>query len=576
MNVGDIFDNRYRIIEVLGSGGMSIVYLAENMKLGTLWAVKEINKKGQTGVDFRVEPNILKRLEHPALPRIYDILEDEESIYIIVDYIEGIPLDRKLSEEGRFSEAVVTCWAMELCQALDYLHSCKPNPIIYRDMKPSNIIVSKSGRLKLIDFGISREFKLQSDNDTIYIGTRGYAAPEQYGCGQTGIASDIYSLGVTLYQLLTGKSPNEPPFEIKPVRFFDKSFSREIESIICKCTRQNPSERYQSVNELLKDFEAAKAKSANNEDGKSGDETSFNAANRTKPFKKLVLTIWDNAEFGCEFAYTAAKLSGYSVMLIDLDLLSPKADLFLNIRKYSGKVTSSNFFGDSGLNIVMESIDKNYLTTELLTEASLKRNGLDNLFVLTGNYKVENYEYYSDESVLKLMDKAYGSFDITVLLVNRSIYDSFTVLSLSKSDMNIIALHGDVDKLREFNSHISFLKDKQQIPMEKTKFVAYEYLKPFNISLSEIGEATGNNLIGSISYSRKRAVYRNLKAAYAGRMEKNIIREYGSILAYFNILPSFGLVHKLGAWLARFPNAMRVVGAGATSGRPSKIFRKGE
>lgn len=547
MNVGDVFDNRYRIVDMLGQGGMSKVYLAENTKLGTFWAIKQVSKKSEPGMDFRVEPNILKRLEHPALPRIYDILEDEDNIYIIVDYIEGTPLDKKLSEEGRFNEGVVTGWASELCRALDYLHSCKPNPIIYRDMKPSNIILAKSGRLKLIDFGISREYKLQSDNDTVYIGTRGYAAPEQYGSGQTGVASDIYSLGVTLYQLLTGKSPNEPPYEIKPVRYFDKSLSREIEGIICKCTRQNPSERYQSASELLKDLKGTGTASSGRVDSLANEWSAMNV--RAKPFKKLVLTVWDNAEFGCELAYMAAKFSGYSVMLIDLDLLSPKADLFLNIRKYPEKVTGSNFFGNSGLNIVMESIDKNYLTSELLTESSLKRNGLDNLFVLTGNYKIENYEYYSDDSVLKLMEKAYRSFDITILLVNRSIYDSFTVLSLSKSDMNIVALHGDVDRLREFNTHIAFLKDKQHIPMGKTKFVAFEYLKPFSLSLNEIREATGNNLIGKISYSRKRAAYRNLKAAYAGRMEKAIVREYTEILEYFNISPAVSPVQRIGAWL---------------------------
>jgi hypothetical protein len=562
MDVGEIFDNRYRLVDLLGQGGMGRVYLAENMKLGTFWAIKEIKKKGVREMDFRVEPDILKRLEHPALPRIYDIVEDEESICIIVDYIEGTPLDKKLSEEGRFSEGVVTGWALELCRALEYLHSRAPNPIIYRDMKPSNIILTRSGRLKLVDFGISREFKLQSENDTVYIGTRGYAAPEQYGAGQTGVTSDIYSLGVTLYQLLTGKSPCEPPYEIKPVRFFDRSFSRELESIICKCTRQDPSERYQSVSGLMKDLEgigrASSGKAESLPDGRPAAKTEAGA----RPFKKLVLTVWDNAEFGCELAYTAARLSGCSILLIDLDLLSPKADLFLNIRKYPAKVTGGNFFGSSGLNIVMESVDKNYLTAELLTEASLKRNGLDNLFVLTGNYKIENYEYYSDDSLLKLIEKAYRSFDITILLVNRSIYDSFTVLSLSRSDMNIVALHGDVDRLREFNTHIAFLKEKQHIPADKTKFVAFEYLKPFSLSLNEIREATGGNLIGRISYSRKRAVYRNLKAAYAGRMEKDIIREYGEILEYFNILPAMSPARRFAAWLARFPGA-----SGAAAGR---------
>lgn len=557
MNVGDVFDGRYRIAGILGRGGMSRVYLAENIKLGTFWAIKQVSKKEGTGQDFRVEPEILKRLEHPALPRIYDILEDEESIYIVEDYIEGVPLDKKLSEAGSFGEEIVAGWAAELCRALDYLHSVRPNPIIYRDMKPSNIILAKSGRLKLIDFGISREFKAQSDSDTVYIGTRGYAAPEQYGSGQTGVASDIYSLGVTLYQLLTGKSPNEPPYEIKPVRFFNKELSGKIESILCKCTRQDPSERYRSVSELLKDLEGLGTADAGKESGKESTRPGRGGGIPAKPFKKLVLTVWDNAEFGCELACAAARLSGCSVMLVDLDLLSPKADLFLNIKKYSDKVSGGSFFGSSGLNIVMESIDKNYLTAELLSEASSKRKGLGNLFVLTGNYKIENYEYYSDESLLRLIEKAYRSFDITILLVNRSIYDSFTVLSLSRSDMNIVALHGDIDRLREFNTHIAFLKDKQQIPMDKTKFVAFEYLKPISLSLDEIREATAGNLIGKVSYSRKRAAYRNLKTAYAGHMEKEIVREYEKILEYFDILTAPGPAQKLAAWFGSLPKALR-------------------
>ena len=163
-------------------------------------------------------------------------------------------MTKKLAEEGRFSETLILDWAKQLSKAYEYLHSFVPNPIIYRDMKPSNIILCKSGALKLIDFGIAREYKAQSKNDTVFIGTRGYAAPEQYGTGQTDILSDIYSLGITLYQLLTGKSPNEAPFEIKPVRYFDSGLSEDIEKIIGRCTRQDPSERYQSTEELLGDL----------------------------------------------------------------------------------------------------------------------------------------------------------------------------------------------------------------------------------------------------------------------------------------------------------------------------------
>lgn len=548
MQAGEVFDGRYRIVRMLGQGGMSRVYLAENIKLGTLWAIKEISKNSDLKVDFLAEPNILKRLDHPALPRIFDIIDEKDNIYVIVDYIEGVSLDVKLKEEGKFAEAMVIEWAVQLCGVLDYLHSCRPNPIIYRDMKPSNIILSINGILKLIDFGIAREYKALSDGDTVYIGTRGYAAPEQYGTGQTSVAADIYSLGVTLYQFLTGKSPNEPPYEIKPVRYFDRNLSSGIERIICKCTRQNPSERYQSVNELLNDIRCMKKESDSVTYSVNKNALHYTAG-KAVPFKKLVLTVWDSAEFGCEFAYMASRLSGYSVMLIDLDLLAPKADLFLNLGKYAGRLGNSAISDGSGLNIVLDSIDKNFFTTEILLEASMSRKDAKNLFVLTGNYKIENYEYYRNDSLLKLIEKSYQYFDITVLLVNRSIYDLFTVISLAKSDYNLLAIRAYVDFLREYNRYLVFLKEKQHIPPDKTKIIAFEYDKATGLGISELREATGNNFLGKVAYSRKRAAYRNVRASYACHMEREIVSEYSCILSYFNILPAYGFISRLADWI---------------------------
>lgn len=537
---------RYRIIRELGQGGMSKVYLAEHIKLGTLWAIKEIKRNNDMKVDLLAEPNILKKLNHPALPRIFDIFEDEVSICIVVDYMEGESLDRKLAECISFPEATVIEWAKQLCGVLSYLHGYKPNPIIYRDMKPSNIILTKSGDLKLIDFGIAREYKTSSESDTVYIGTRGYAAPEQYGSGQTCVATDIYSLGITLYQLLTGKSPNEPPYEIKPIRAINKDLSPDLERIICKCTRQDPSVRYQSVVELLDDINHI---SANTNNRKFDDKVQEMRNDRVKPYKKLVLTIWGNTEFGCELAYAAAKNSGYNVLLIDLDLLAPGADLYLNIKKYPGRIINEGELLKSGIDITIEAVEKNYLSQELIAEVSLKRKDLKNLFVLTGNYKLENYEYFSDKSLVKLIEKAYMGFDLTILLVNKSIYDSYTVISLSKSDYNIAAIKADLDKLREFNSYIAFLREKQQIPMDKTKFVAFEYESSINLGLNFVMEATQGNLIGKISSSRKRKVYRNLKSAYAARMEKENTKEYLQILRFFNIAPEAGILYRLSEWL---------------------------
>lgn len=250
-----LFNEKYKIIKTIGSGGMGTVYLAENVKLGTKWAVKAIPKKENANFDLLAEPNILKKLNHPSLPRIVDIEQDEQNIYIIEDYIEGVPLDKQLHTKKSFDEATVIEWAKQLCNILNYLHSQRPNPIIYRDMKPSNIIVSADNTVKVIDFGIAREFKKDSGSDTSYMGTRGYAAPEQYGTSQTDARTDIYSLGVTMYHLLTGKSPNEPPYEFKPLRLIDRAFSEGIEFIVNKCVQNDPANRYQNTTELLHDLE---------------------------------------------------------------------------------------------------------------------------------------------------------------------------------------------------------------------------------------------------------------------------------------------------------------------------------
>ena len=251
----DNLNNRYEIIKEIGRGGMGIVYLAKSLSVGNLWAVKKVPKKDRESFDFLAEPNILKKLNHPALPRIVDIFEDEEAIYIVEDYIEGEALDKQLQKRKSFDEATVIEWCKQLCKVLMYLHNQKPNPIIYRDMKPSNIIANSDNVVKLIDFGIAREYKTDSGSDTSYVGTRGYAAPEQYGISQTDARTDIYSLGVTMYHLLTGKSPNEPPYEFLPLRELNQEFSEGIEYIVNKCIQNNPELRYQTVEDLIYDLD---------------------------------------------------------------------------------------------------------------------------------------------------------------------------------------------------------------------------------------------------------------------------------------------------------------------------------
>lgn len=249
------FNDTYEIKSIIGKGGMSTVYLAEHKRLHTRWAMKEVRKQQGTRFDFLAESNILKRLQHPMLPRIVDIFEDRDCIDIVEDFVEGITLDGLLKQQKKVDEPQGLQWLRDLCGVLTYLHGQRPHPIIYRDMKPSNIMLQPDGSLKLIDFGIAREYKQESNADTTYIGTKGYAAPEQFGKAQTDARTDIYSLGVTMYHLLTGKSPYEPPYQFVPVRQLVPELSHGIEYILNKCVQSEPADRYQTVDELVDDLD---------------------------------------------------------------------------------------------------------------------------------------------------------------------------------------------------------------------------------------------------------------------------------------------------------------------------------
>lgn len=253
---GDVIDGKYEILKLIGSGGMSKVYLAMDKRLNKQWAVKEITKRARDMNNEVViqsaiaEANMIKKLDHPALPRIVDIIENGDMIFVIMDYIEGETLGSVLREQGAQSQELVIEWALQLCEVLDYLHTRVP-AIIYRDMKPDNIMLKPDGNVKLIDFGIAREYKEHKSSDTIGLGTRGYAAPEQFGGqAQTDARTDIYCLGMTMHHLLTGKNPSEPPYETYPIRHWNPQLSTGLEAIVQKCINLNPDKRYQSCAEL--------------------------------------------------------------------------------------------------------------------------------------------------------------------------------------------------------------------------------------------------------------------------------------------------------------------------------------
>lgn len=261
LEIGSLVDGKYKILSEIGHGGMSVVYMAINEKANKTWAVKEVRKDGK--MDFNTvrqglmaEIETLKKLKHPNLPSIIDVIEDDDSFIIVMDYIEGRSLDKIIEENGAQPEAYVVEWAKQLCDVFGYLHSRTP-PIIYRDMKPANVMLKPDGNIMVIDFGTAKNYEIDL-GETTGIGTIGYAAPEQYigsGLGRTDARTDIYCLGITMYHLLTNIDPCKNLISDKSIRAVNPALSHGLDAIIQKCTQYQPADRYQSCAELMYDLE---------------------------------------------------------------------------------------------------------------------------------------------------------------------------------------------------------------------------------------------------------------------------------------------------------------------------------
>jgi serine/threonine protein kinase len=261
---GDMIRGRYKILSVIGAGSYSTVYHVEGLQIeGTRWATKELRedtideKEREIIVRlFKKEARLLQELNHTGIPKVIDHFSLGSNHFMVLEYVEGETLQMKMEREAIDTKSVTT-WAIKICDILDYLQSLKPYPLVYRDLKPSNIMITSSGRIMLIDFGIARFFKPHRARDTCFLGTPGFCPPEQYGTCQSNVSNDIYSLGATLYYLLTGVDLEHLHYRIPPISHFNKSVSPKLEKIIEKCMRVEPGRRYRSIIVLRKDLKRA-------------------------------------------------------------------------------------------------------------------------------------------------------------------------------------------------------------------------------------------------------------------------------------------------------------------------------
>jgi tRNA A-37 threonylcarbamoyl transferase component Bud32 len=255
--IGQKLDNRYVIEKVIGRGGMNTVFLAMDERLENSHVVikqmctdTDIFKNHKEAVEaLKTEARMLTNLHHPMLPRVIDFFSAENGwSYLVMDYVEGDTLKTVLERKGPIQENKVIEWTRKLCEVLDFLHSQMP-PVIHRDFKPGNIILTSTGNLKLIDFSIADYLLPDCNSNTLRYGTPGYSPPEHFGENQIDARSDIYSFGATIHNLLTGINPAQSPFSfILPSQVVN--VTPVFEKIIMVCVSVIPEERPQSIKEF--------------------------------------------------------------------------------------------------------------------------------------------------------------------------------------------------------------------------------------------------------------------------------------------------------------------------------------
>lgn len=265
---GVLLKGQYRLDRVIGEGAMGAVYQGHDERNGGgTWALKIINEAALPPSEvaevvalFRREADISARLRHPGLPEVVDFFSEDGLHVLVMARIQGETLDARMERRGHpLDEQEVVPLLIQICACLHYLHQQQPHPIVFRDLKPSNCMVTATGQVHLIDFGIARHYKPGRKSDTLVLGTPGFCAPEQYGHGQTEPRSDIYALGAMAWHLLSGVDPASVGFSFPPLRQVAPQVSGALEAIVARCVAFAPHDRYPSAAELATDLRRAAA-----------------------------------------------------------------------------------------------------------------------------------------------------------------------------------------------------------------------------------------------------------------------------------------------------------------------------
>ena len=262
---GFVIRERYRILSVLGRGATSYVYLAKELRGGNLCAIKAISLDADGSRDpfghadmVLQEARLLTGLSHPGLPKVFEFFSTSDVYFLVMEWVAGQTLYQIMLDRGvPITESETLSWGIEICHILEYLHSRHPRPVVVGDIKPNNLLRTYEGRIKMIDFGIARYSGAGVKVAGLTFVTPGFSPPEQYGKGTIDHRTDIYSVGATLYFLMTGQPLERYRFNVPPLRALISSASAELEATLAQCLQQDRARRYQNVEDLARDLRAA-------------------------------------------------------------------------------------------------------------------------------------------------------------------------------------------------------------------------------------------------------------------------------------------------------------------------------
>lgn len=493
-------------------------------------------KPARSFVDQRVAER-LALLWHPGLPRCLGSLHSESGLHYVFEYLPGQSLDQLMTEEGRIKDQLA--WMIQWARALDFLHQQDEAPLLHLDLKPANLVVDSRGRAGIIDFGAARIM----DKKTTLPGsgleralTFNYAAPEQLA-GKPCPASDIFSLGLVLLELLTGQDPEK--CRSRPLGELVSGQPARLQMLIGRCLHTDPVQRFAQAAELAAELELLLAQINELQAGQGKPaglhEELVPVIGQERNLPAALVCAWAGPEFACELAAVMGQEKSRSVLVIDADLLNPRADLLLGQPKRYSKL---NTVKASGLGLALQAGQQERLTPQLLGSLCAE-TAIDQVKLLECSDLVGEYEYFQVEELEQVLRLARLLYDLVLVLCPRSIFDAFTCLCLLAADKVLVPLAGDLASFREVNRLLEFMAREYKMDLSRLIYVPFAYDRQNDLGQGTLNELCDGRLAGPISVEPERR--KSLGTApYAAKVSSRNRREYQRLIRQLDLFQSQG------------------------------------